>query len=176
MVEIFSRRDGPRREDVTIRRLIEDNRATIGRIADHISQGAYSRRGMSRPAPEAEGLIIHVGRGTPAADEPQPYIRINVNGRVSAVDGYTGRQIHHLGELRSRDGARRFLLATKANGFFAPVDDGVSQRLRQLDGVAIDAGFPEDRLIAAITVLLGYAREPIGHRSIPSTEGSGPPG
>ena len=85
------------------------------------------------------------------------YVRVNVNGRVSAVDANTGRQLHHLGELRRRGGAERFLLATGANGFFTPVDEAVAGRLRDLDGIAIEAAFPEERLVAEITARLGIA-------------------
>ena len=42
MVEIISKRDGPRREDVQVKRLIEQNRSTIVRLADQISGGGYS--------------------------------------------------------------------------------------------------------------------------------------
>jgi hypothetical protein len=55
MVDIFSRRDGPRPEDARIRRLIEDNRATIDRIADHISNGAYSARKARGRHPSPRG-------------------------------------------------------------------------------------------------------------------------
>ena len=42
MVEIISKRDGPRREDIQVKRLIEQNRSTIVRLADQISGGGYS--------------------------------------------------------------------------------------------------------------------------------------
>lgn len=43
MVEIFSKRDGPRREDVQIKRLIEQNRGVITKLADQLSNGRYSQ-------------------------------------------------------------------------------------------------------------------------------------
>ena len=55
MVEIISKRDGSRREDAAMRRLIEQNRATITRLADHISGGSYS-------AGKAATLRIHGAR------------------------------------------------------------------------------------------------------------------
>ena len=105
MVEIISRRDGPRREDVQVKRLIEQNRPTIERIADQISGGGYSASRRPRQQPKAEGLIIHVGGGPPAAAEASPSIRVTMNGRVISVDCNTGRQLHHIGDVRDRDGA-----------------------------------------------------------------------
>lgn len=157
MVEIISRRDGPRREDAQVKRLIEQNRPTIERIADQISGGGYSASRQPRRKPQAKGLIIHTGSGSKTAAEPNPSIRITLNGRVVSVDQNTGRQLHHIGDIRHRDGEQVFVLATKQNGFFAPVEDGVAHALLDLDGARLDTALTEDRLAAEIGQKLGIA-------------------
>ncbi|MEQ1954518.1 hypothetical protein [Mesorhizobium sp. CN2-181] len=157
MVEIISRRDGPRREDVQVKRLIEQNRPTIERIADQISGGGYSASRKPRQQPQAEGLIIHVGGGSPPAAETSPSIRVTMNGRVISVDRNTGRQLHHIGDIRQRDGGEVFVLATKQNGFFAPVDQTLAEALAELDGVRLDAVRTEEQLAAEIGEKLGIA-------------------
>ena len=157
MVEIISRRDGPRREDAQVKRLIEQNRPTIERIADQISGGGYSASRKPRQQPKAEGLIIHVGGGSPVAAEASPSIRVSMNGRVISVDRNTGRQLHHIGDIRQRGGQEVFVLATKQNGFFAPVEDSIVQALVELDGARIDAARTEEQLAAEIGERLGIA-------------------
>ena len=157
MIEIISKRDGPRREDVQVKRLIEQNRPTIERIADQISGGGYSASRKPRQQPKAEGLIIHVGGGSPVAAEASPSIRVTMNGRVISVDRNTGRQLHHIGDIRQRGGEQVFVLATKQNGFFAPVDDSVAQPLVELDGLRLDATLTEEQLAADIAEKLGIA-------------------
>ncbi|WFP62796.1 hypothetical protein [Mesorhizobium sp. WSM4904] len=61
------------------------------RLADQISGGNYSASRKPRQKPEAEGLIIHAGGGTPVAAEADPSIRVSINGRVVSVDRNTGR-------------------------------------------------------------------------------------
>ncbi|TIU58043.1 MAG: hypothetical protein E5W30_12375, partial [Mesorhizobium sp.] len=82
MVEIISKRDGPRREDVQIKRLIEQNRSTIVRLADQLSAGGYSASKKPRQLPKVEGLIIHVGGAPVSASEARPSVHISINGRV----------------------------------------------------------------------------------------------
>lgn len=154
MVDIISKRDGPRREDVPLKRLIEQNRSTIVRLADHLSGGTYSASKQPRQKPQAEGLIIHVGGGSPVAAEADPSIRISVNGRVVSVDGNTGRQLHHIGDVRNRGGEQVFVLATKQNGFFSPVDDAIAQALAGLDGSRLTDTYTEEQLAADIGVKL----------------------
>lgn len=157
MVEIISKSGGPRREDARVKHLIEQNRATITRIADHISAGSYSVSKAARPKRQAEGLIIHVGSRTKPVAEVKPNIRISLNGRVVAVDQNTGRQLHHIGELRRRDGVEIFVLATKANQFFSPVDDNFAAALLDLDGTRLGPDYGEDRLVADIGKRLGMS-------------------
>ena len=138
MVEIISKRDGPRREDMQVKRLIEQNRSTIVRLADQISGGGYSASRKPRQQPKAEGLIIHVG-GSAASAEASPSIRVTMNGRVISKDQNTGRQLHHIGDVRDRNGEQIFVLATKQNGFFSPVDETVAEALAELDGAHLTA-------------------------------------
>lgn len=155
MVEIISKRDGPRREDAELRKLLSENRGTITRIADHISAGAYSASKAPKQAPKARGLIFHdLGPAVPAR-EPSPHVRVSLNGRVILVDQNTSRQMHHLGEIRSRNGVEFFALATKENGFFAPVDDDIASALVELDNFNLAGPDAEEQLAVEIGRRLG---------------------
>ena len=155
MVEIISKRDGPRREDVQVKRLIEQNRSTIVRLADQISGGGYSASRQPRQQPKAEGLIIHVGGSAATAAEASPSIRVAMNGRVISKDQNTGRQLHHIGDVRTRNGEQIFVLATKQNGFFSPVDETIAEALANLDGSRLTATYTEEQLAADIGAKLG---------------------
>lgn len=150
MIDIVSKRGGPRPEDERARRLIEANRPTIEKLADRLTNGAWSASRRPKPAPEPEGLVIHTARAAARAEPARPFVRVAVNGRVSLVDLDTGRQIHHLGDLRRSDGRERFRLATRENGFFSPVDPEIAAALADLDGHALDGAEAEPRLIEAI--------------------------
>lgn len=158
MVDIISKNSAPRREDQKARALIERNQGTISRLADHLSNGAYSasRRARGEPKePQAAGLtIVDLGASRPVS-APEPYVRISPNCRVVIVDAATGRQMHHLGEIRRIDGLTRFMLATKANGFFSPLDPDVAERLAALDGAPIGTDRSEETLAAEISGRLG---------------------
>lgn len=157
-MDIISKRSGPRREDEAARRLIDRNRPTIERLADQLSNGAYSagRRAKAAEPPEAAGLIMSDLRAPRRPDDARPYVRISPNRRVVIVDETTSRQMHHLGELRRVDGAMTFVLATRANGFFSELDAGIAGRLAPLDGARLGADRSEDGLAAEIGTLLGY--------------------
>jgi len=155
MVEIISKRDGPRREDVQVKRLIEQNRSTIVRLADQISGGGYSASRKPRQQPKAEGLIIHVGGGAATVAEAKPSIRVTMNGRVISKDQNTGRQLHHIGDIRNRDGEQIFVLGTKQNGFFSPVDEAIGEALTELDGSRLTSTYTEEQLAADIGAKLG---------------------
>lgn len=158
-MHFVSRGGEPRREDVAARRLIDSNRSTIERLADRISNGAYSARkaAAQRPAePQPEGLSIHIG-GSTAPTEPRPYVRVSPNKRVVVVDYETSRQMHHLGDVRRVEGRWRFVAATQANGFFAPLDDDMAARIAPLDGAPMGSGRDDAALAAELSELLGYA-------------------
>ncbi|MGQ3215307.1 hypothetical protein [Shinella sp.] len=158
MVEIFSKRDGPRREDVEARRLIEQNRGVITKLADHLSGGRYSESRKPKTAPQAEGLIIHIG-GTAPVHAPEPKIRVTANGRVIAVDVGTGRQLQHFGDIRDHKGVRLFALAIKANGFIAPLDDEMAEALSDMNGVPVGPSYGTTDLAADIGLRLGIPPE-----------------
>ncbi len=163
MVEIISKRDGPRREDERARHLIGRNRATISRLADQLTQGGYSAQKAARAVgpvqPEPEGKIIrHFGAyGAGAPEEGGDLrVKVSVNDRVVAYDGDTGRQLHLLGEIRRQDGVRYFALATRTNGFLSGLPPDVAAPIEELDGQIIDKACPESLLAAEIARRLGY--------------------
>lgn len=155
MTEIQSRRAGARREDVAARQLIDRNRATIEKIADHLSNGAFSASRQPRPEPQAEGLMIHVLGGPAKGETPLPYVRISPNDRVVLADHASGRQLEFLGQIRHQNGARRFVLATAANGFFAELSPETRSSLEALDGAQLTGEYGEDQLGADIARQLG---------------------
>jgi hypothetical protein len=162
MVDIISKRDGPRREDMAARRVIQENRSTIHKMMDHLSGGQLQSRRSAPQAPAPEGLIIHTGRATDARENARPYVRVSVNGRVVVADQETSRQLHFLGELRGPRRAQRFILATKENGFYALVDDELKDRLADLDGRVIGRDFSEDDLASLISRRLGITADQTG--------------
>lgn len=157
-MDIISKRSGPRREDENARRLISQNRGTIERLADQLSNGSYSASKLTaKPAPpQSSGLIVSDLAAPRRSDAPKPYVRISLNRRVVVVDETTSRQMHHLGDLRRVDGCMIFVLATKENGFFSALDAELSGALAQLDGTPLDAVRTDAALAAEIGVLLGY--------------------
>ncbi len=159
MVDIISKRSGPRDEDVRARSFIERNRGTITKLADQISNGAYSaaRQARADPGePQPSGLVIADFGSVPKSDDPRPYVRVSPNRRVVVVDQQTSRQMHLLGVIRRIDGKQRFVLATKANGFFAVLDDVLAECLSALDGASIGGERTEAVLSSEIATLLGY--------------------
>jgi hypothetical protein len=155
MVEIIVKRDGPRREDVPLKRMLHENRATITRLADHLSNGQYSASKAQQEKPQAEGRIIIVGGGEAASTEVCARVRATRNGRVVAVDENSGKQLHHIGQIARKNNETLFLLVTKANGFFAPVDDEIAVRLSDLDGRPVLSESDEAEIVAEIGLRLG---------------------
>lgn len=159
MVDIISKRDGPRREDVAAKRVLQENRGTINKMMDHLTGGQLSSmRRQPAPAPEAERLIIHTGKATDAGKTAKPYVRISVNGRVVVADQETSRQLHFLGEIRGSRRNQRLVLATKENGFYALVEEELGIKLADLDGQEIGSDFSEDDLIEALSERLDIHR------------------
>lgn len=156
MVEIISKRSGPRKEDVQIKRILSENRSTITRLADHLSGGGYSASKQMKPKPQPNNLVIVHGPATMSDAPPDPYLRISPNGRVVIMDQNCGKQLHHLGDLRGHDGATRFTLATAANGYIAPLDTDLAQALTALDKQVLSATFTERDLATAIETSLGF--------------------
>ena len=65
------------------------------------------------------------------------------------VDENSGRQLHHIGDLRFRDGSDVFVLATKANQYFSPVDEGIAAALSDL-AVATDTVAGETAIVDGV--------------------------
>lgn len=154
MVEIISKKDGPRREDVAAKRLINENRSTIHRLADQISNGGFSRSRQllkeSRQEPKPDGLVFHFLDNSRTPEEPEPRLRRSPNGRVFVMDTKSGKQILFLGEVRERDSLRYFALSTKKNGFISPVDEAIEHSLSDLDGVVIESPEVEEKMLDVI--------------------------
>jgi hypothetical protein len=146
-VHIISKRDGPRREDVKAKRVIQQNWGTIEKLADQISGGSYSASKVKRPAPQPEGLIISVPTSKRTADDPDPHVRISNNGRVVVMDLNSGLQLHFLGQIYRRDNRNVFVLATGKNGFISPLEEELYEQLHDLEGTAITTEFSEDDLL-----------------------------
>ena len=155
MVDIISKRDGPRREDEAARRVLRDNRGTIHKMMDHLTGGQLSSSQPKPASPEPEGLIIHAGRASDPREATRPYVRISINGRVVVADQDTSRQLHFLGEIRGPRRDQRFMLATKENGFYALIEGELKEKLDDLDGRQITRDFSDDDLVALITDRLG---------------------
>jgi hypothetical protein len=137
--------------------LIERNRATITKIADQLSMGAYSASKQPVPEPRAQGLIIHVLDRSRSTDTPVPYVRISPNDRIVLADQVSGRQLEFLGQIRRHSEGRRFALAIKANGFFSELTGEVAAKLVPLDGKELSVEYGEEALAAEIGRLLGLA-------------------
>lgn len=160
-MDIFSKRDGPRQEDVRAKRLISENSGTIRRLADQISNGGFTkmRQDQKRRAeePKPDGLMIYTMSAPARPDDPEPYVRVSLNGRVVLADRNSGRQLQLLGEIRGGTASRRLVLATKDNGFISPVGDDLVELLGSYDGSDINAGFTEDDLVLRFEQHLGLA-------------------
>lgn len=162
MVDIISKRDGPRREDVRARQMIDANRGAITQIADRLTQGGYSAGMRAKAAaasarPATEGKIFHAvsTSARTSTDSGDVRVKVSVNNRVVAYDSGSGKQVHLLGEIRRQDGLRYFALATRENGFFSGLPAGIAESIVELDGQIIDQACPESLLSAEIARRLG---------------------
>ena len=156
MIEIISKSDGPRREDAAARRFIRDNASTINKIANQLSGGGLGAR--SNPEPPRPALVARRDRVAPRRDgEKRPYTKVSMNGRVIVVDFNSGRQLHHIGEIRGQGPTRRFILATRENRFFAPLEDDLANVLRDLDGAPTSDDAAQEELVQRIDARLGFS-------------------
>lgn len=158
-MDIFSKRDGPRPEDVKARKLIQENSGTIRRLADTISNGGFTKmkqdQARRREEPKPEGLMIHDLKAPSKSEVPEPYVKVSLNNRVVLADKSNGRQLQMLGEIRGNSFARRFVLATSENGFFSPIDDETRAAIGALDNQEIGGTMTEKELAQRLTELLG---------------------
>ncbi|MFA3920532.1 hypothetical protein [Ruegeria hyattellae] len=154
MVDIFSKNDGPHREDVEAKRLLQGNRGTIHRLADQLSNGEFSRSRAalekSRQEPEPEGLNIHILGSGSKPSEPEPVVRISIDERVMIMDANSGKQMILLGQLRVKNGVKFLALATQKNGFVAPLDPEIENTLNDLDGIVIENADIKEKLAQVI--------------------------
>ena len=110
MVDIISKKDGPYREDVAAKRLIDQNRPIIEGLANQLSGGNYSAMRRPPKPPQPDGFIMHdLGARTAAETQHRPYVRISLNNRVVLADGATNNQLHFLGEVRDGPVHRQFV-------------------------------------------------------------------
>lgn len=158
LIHIISKKDGPRREDIAAKRIIKENRSTIEALANQFSGGAYSamRQPPRPPEPEKAFRRHTVGiKNNTAPATRAAYVRVSLNGRVVVVDGDTNKQLHFLGEIRSHDNGQEFVLATKQNKFYSPMDDELSRKLAKLDHKTVNGEFSEENLATEIHERLG---------------------
>ena len=89
MVDIISRKDGPRREDAAAKRMIDANRATITHLADRLTQGGYSAGIAAKKAaaaPRAAEPVMPMSSPVDAATgEPHMLRRGRITGGKSAT-------------------------------------------------------------------------------------------
>lgn len=158
-MDIFSKKDGPRAEDVKAKRMISENMPAIRKLADQISNGGYTRmrqeQAQRKQEPQAEGKLIFDMKARAHSEVPDPYIKISLNNRVVMVDRNTARQLHLLGEIRGNFISKKLALATKENGFFSPLDEDIADLIGHLDGVEITRDFTDADLAAKLEELLG---------------------
>jgi hypothetical protein len=158
-LDIHSKKSGPRAEDQQARQHLARNWGTIEKLADTISGGKYSADKAKKAAapPQAKGLIF-VDQARPRlADDPVPYLRISTNGRVVMADTSSGIQMHFLGELRRVNGDVRFIIATKENGFFTPLDPDLAEKIADLANLPVNRSYSEDDLAKDIKTRLQIA-------------------
>jgi len=158
-MDIISKRDGPRPEDVRAKRLISENAGKIRRLADQISNGGFSKmrqdQARRKEEPKPEGLLIYSMAGPGTAVEPDPYIRVSLNGRVVLVDRISGKQIQLLGEIRTRFRSRTFVLATEENGFLSPVSAELRHTLGHFENGELDPAWTDQEIAQKFEAALG---------------------
>ncbi len=157
MVTIISKQEGPSKREAELKHTLKENRATIEGMAGALKRGpmAHLAPQPSVQAPAASGTTSVFYRKTSSEGEAKPYVRVSMNGRVVLVDYETGNQLHHLGDVRGKGAAARFALATKANGFYAAVDDEIGTALTSLDGRTIPDRVAEETFKADVSAALG---------------------
>lgn len=158
-MDIFSKRDGPRKEDVQAKRLISENSQVIKKLADQISGGGYTAmqqtKAQAQQKPQPSGLMIYDQAAPRSATEARPYVKISLNDRVVLACMNTGKQIQLLGAISGNFAGKRFELATAERKYITPVDGEMLDVLRQFDGVEINRDFDEKALAKAIGKSLG---------------------
>jgi hypothetical protein len=158
-LDIISKKSGPRAEDQQAKQHLQRNWGTIEKLADTLSGGKYSADKARKAAgpPQPKGLIIIDQARPRMADDPVPYLRISTNGRVVIADDSSGVQMHFLGQLKRINGEVRFVIATKENGFFTPLDPDLCEKIADLANVTVNRAYSEDDLAQDIKLRLQIA-------------------
>ncbi len=149
-MDIHSRQSGPRAEDRQAKDHIQRNWGTIEKLADTLSGGKYSadKAKKAAPPPQAQGLIIIDQARPRLPDVPVPYLRISMNGRVVLADTSSGLQLHFLGQIKRLNGQMQFTIATAENGFIAPLEAELHDKIADLADRIINRAYGEDELAA----------------------------
>jgi len=159
MIDIISKSDGPRKEDVRAKKLIKENQHVIRGLADRLTQGQYSASQAAKnapPKPEFQSSTHMVNIPESTVKPPVPYVRISMNGRVVIVDQETNKQLHYVGEIRNQHGGEVFLLASKKNGFFSQADEDLLAHLDEFDHSKLTQDYTEEMLKHDLSKKLGF--------------------
>ncbi len=158
-LDIFSKREGPRAEDVKAKRMISENMPVIRKLADQISNGGFTQMRQQQAErnkePQAEGKLIFDMKARATVDEPEPYVKVSLNNRVVLADRKSARQLAMIGEIRGNFLSRKLFLATRENGFISPLDEELLGCIAQLEGVEINTDYTEEELVVTLEQLLG---------------------
>src|SRR5260370_19098419 len=128
MVEIITKRNGPRKEEAAARRFLRENSATRMKIGNQLSGGRLPEKPVVNPM-QGTPAIRRACAAPSRTEDRRPYTSISLNGRVIVIDFNSGRQLDYIGEIRGQGGGRRFLLATTGNLFFSPLAPPLQQLL-----------------------------------------------
>ena len=159
MVTIISKQDGPSKKEAELKQHLRQNRGTLEGMVKALKHGPMAHLAQPEPtiqAPQGSGKTVFY-KNTSSEGDAKPYVRVSMNGRVVLVDYETGSQLHHLGDVRGKGAAAKFALATKANGFFAPVEAEIAEALKGLDGRAAGDRETEEAFKADVAAALGLA-------------------
>ena len=158
-MDMKSRLSSDRPEDRRAQEHVRRNWGTIEKLADTLSGGKYSadKAKKAAPPPQAQGLIIIDQARPRLADEPVPYLRISMNGRVVLADSGSGIQLSFLGQIQRVNGVQRFVIATAENGFVAPLESALNDKIADLADVTINRAYSEDDLARDIKTRLQIA-------------------
>lgn len=158
MVTIISKQEGPSKKEAELKHHLKQNRGTIEGMVTALKHGPMSHlaKQPTIEAPQSSGKSVFY-KNTSSEGDAKPYVRVSLNGRVVLVDYETGSQLHHIGDVRGKGAAARFALATKANGFFAPVEPEIAEALKALDGRAVGDREAEEAFKTDVTTALGLA-------------------
>jgi hypothetical protein len=155
-VDIMPKRDIPRRDDA-FGDPAPGAECEITWIADRIADPFRPRAAQNGPCAvarvERDWLLIEDEVEETA---PPHRVLVDMERRIRVIDAVSGRALHTVGEIRLVGRVWRFVLATRGNGFRAPLNSNMASRLAQLDGVPMGRPRTPDTLSAEISSLLGY--------------------